>query len=114
MSAKTIQEYVELGGLQRGYHFWTGWNFSWPMATLRASAERIEIKVKVFWLEVAAYEFSRQEILALEKYRGLFSTGILIRHNKKSYPPFMLFWTLNYRACKAGLELVNYQVGEPI
>jgi hypothetical protein len=83
------------------------------MATLRASAERIEIKVGVFWLEAELYEFSRQEIIALEKYHGLFSTGILIKHNKKGYPPFMLFWTLDYQVCKAGLGLVNYQVIEP-
>jgi hypothetical protein len=38
------------------------------------------------------YVFPKSNIAALARFRGLFSTGLLIRHSVPLYPEFVVFW----------------------
>jgi hypothetical protein len=38
------------------------------------------------------YFFARDRIVALSRYKGLFSTGLRIHHTVPVYPDFIVFW----------------------
>jgi hypothetical protein len=64
------------------------------------------------------YVFLRGNIIALAKYRGLFSTGLNIRHSVPTYPEFIVFWVnifgwgSRYATLKKQLQAFGYEVNE--
>jgi hypothetical protein len=64
------------------------------------------------------YVFLRGNIIALAKYRGLFSTGLNIRHSVPTYPEFIVFWVnifgwrSRYAMLKKQLQAFGYEVNE--
>lgn len=83
-------------------------NFTWPFAKIIANSESITIRA--FWKK---YILKRNEIIELRKYSGLFSEGLLIEHNRKDYPYKIVFWSLNLKSLKSGIESLGYSIGEP-
>ena len=106
------EEYSEIGGARWGQTYLASWNATWPFATLQVSAQRIQIKIRLFWLEVETFIFNRQENVLMEKYESIFTTGLLVKHSKKQHPPFIVFWTFDYPKLKNSLEQFGYQVTE--
>jgi hypothetical protein len=64
------------------------------------------------------YVFLRSNIIALAKYRGLFSTGLHIHHNVPTYPEFIVFWVSvfdwgsRFTKFKRQLQAFGYEVNE--
>lgn len=105
------REYVETGGLRWGASHWKAWNASWPFARLLVSPERLEITVGV-WRFCRKFEFSRSEIRALRRKRGMSTTGVRVEHAKSGYPPYILFWTFNFASLRRQLEERGYIFAE--
>ena len=103
--------YVEVGGLRWGRSFWFAANSSWPLARLEVSRDGIEIRV-IGLLGRETLSLRREEILAIAQKVGLFSTGVVIAHQKASLPPFILFWTRNYGRLKDALQRLGYAVAD--
>ena len=105
-----VDEYTETGGLRWGKSFWYASNFTWPFATLKASRDRLIIRVGIFKLYQKTFEFSRSEIKSIKRRRGLFSVGVMIEHSEEEYPPFILFWTFNFRNLRMRLNQLGYEI----
>ena len=62
------------------------------------------------------YVFGRSDILSLSKFRGSFSTGLLIEHAVPTYPRFVVFWVdpfpwgKRFARLKDTLESLGYDV----
>jgi len=93
---------------QRGGARIGSFNAAWPFARYRIDSNKIELKVFS-----KGYLFLRNEIVALRKYEGIISLGILIEHQKSEYPHHIVFWTFNYENLKKSTEILGYKVGEP-
>jgi hypothetical protein len=66
-----------------------GWfNASWPLAQLSANKNYLVVG----FFGGHACTFSPHEVFAIERYRGIFSAGIRIRHSVASYPEKIIFW----------------------
>jgi len=66
-----------------------GWiNFSWPLARLSATHDKL-----IIWVMFDAYTFAPNDVYAIERYKGYISEGIRIRHNVASYPEKIIFWS---------------------
>ena len=104
------EEYKETGGLRWGLGFWTGVNVSWPFAHLVASSERVQIRMSLLGIWSRVFNFSRHEIKSIKRKHGLWSVGIVIEHTKMDYPPFILFWTFNYRSLKEAMAKLGYDI----
>ena len=69
-----------------------GWvNASWPLATLHATQDRLNISA----LLLGSYEFSPSDVVALERYGfiPILARGVRIVHLKRNYPASIIFWT---------------------
>lgn len=120
--------YNETGGLRCGETLQRAWNFSWPFARLRASAEEIQIDTAFPWESLrliqwcssligfrdvrweSTLRFHRREIRELSRFRGAISTGLRIEHVGADSPPMVVFWTWRFPTLKAGLERFGYFV----
>lgn len=64
------------------------------------------------------YVFLRSNIVALAKYRSLFSTGLYIRHSVPTYPEFIVFWVSpfdwgsRFATFQKQLQAFGYEVNE--
>lgn len=62
------------------------------------------------------YAFPKETIVALTRYRGLFSIGLRIHHSVPLYPSLMVFWVSmafrrsRYAKLKERLEAFGYEV----
>jgi hypothetical protein len=77
------EPFTKVGGARIG---WT--NFSWPLALLSATHDKLIIRVMF-----DAYTFAPNDVYAIERYQGFISEGICIRHNVASYPERIIFWS---------------------
>ncbi|MBI5031513.1 MAG: hypothetical protein HZB51_13370 [Chloroflexi bacterium] len=106
------KEFATTGGANWGYNIFDSEGTSFPFATLYASSERIQLRVKILWFEMASFEFNPQDISSIERYRALLNDAIAIKHTNKAYPPFILFSPLNYDELKENLSQLGYRVIE--
>jgi len=68
-----------------------GWlNASFPLATLRVSADQLTLDVVL----AGSYSFNPDQVVSIEKYRGisLVGCGLHIRHTIADYPSKIIFW----------------------
>jgi len=86
-------------------------NISAPYAEL--SVYRNSLRLSCFGQD---YVLPKGSIVALTKYRGLFSTGLRIGHNIPLYPSLMVFWVSTifgrsrFAKLKERLEAFGYEV----
>jgi hypothetical protein len=76
------QPFTETGGARIGWL-----NASWPFAQI--SADQGNLIISVLW---RTYAFTLKQVLFIERYSGLTSEGIRIRHNVAEYPEKIIFW----------------------
>ena len=97
------QTYRKYGGLTLNYGFGPG-------AILAADEERIRL---YWWWN---YDLPKTCILRLSRHQEIFSAGLRIEHNIKSYSEFMVFrpslWPGNsaFQKLKVSLESLGYEV----
>src|SRR5262245_57301701 len=86
-------------------------NASWPFATLSATPETLRLTCLS-----RVYDFRRNQIRRLSRYRGMFSVGLRIDHSNTTFPEFMVFWaslffwTSGFRKLKTRLEGLGYEI----
>jgi len=100
--------YAITGGARIGFV-----NFSWPLATLSVTADRLTISTTMFGLfGMGTYSFGKAEILSIESYGrfSFFSQGIRITHSVANYPRKIIFWS-NPQAALAGIASVGFAPG---
>jgi hypothetical protein len=107
-----MEEYTVTGGLRWGESSWFAGNVTWPFATQGVNSERLWIRVRVWKLWQKFFEFTRLELKDIRKHQGFISEGVVIEHSNGKYPPFILFWTFNYRELKSELNRLGYRVLE--
>jgi hypothetical protein len=106
------QEFVQHGGIRYGESFYRGANFTWPFACLRVTGDSLVLKLSFLHLSSRTFAFPKSEIRALRWKRGLFSIGLHIEHAVSSYPPFILFWTLDRKKLAESLKNFGYELSE--
>ena len=79
-----MEEIVLKGGARYGL-----FNASWPFAKLVISQNNLKLKIPIF----GELNFSGEHINSIEKHNGLFSKGIIIKHNRAEYRKKVVFWT---------------------
>ena len=88
--------------VQRGGAYWRhGWTrcwLSWPCASLKVYADR---------LELLGTRYPRQSI-SLKHRRGLFTMGLEIRNTCSAMP--VVFWSLDYATLRSALAANGYEV----
>jgi hypothetical protein len=71
-----------------------GWvNSTWPFARLTSAADRLTIA------SLGRYEFSREQVVSIERYNTIpfLGGGIRINHNRSDYPEKVIFWCVGDR-----------------
>ena len=96
-------EFTQIGGVRLDMT-----NATWPFAKITVSEKNI--KLKILFKE---YSLKKEDVIGLRKYNGLFSTGLLIEHNKSAYPHHIVFWTFGFKKLKTNIEKIGFSVGEP-
>jgi hypothetical protein len=70
-------------------------NYTWPLAKLIATADRLTLSTTMFGLfGMGTYSFSRDQVLSIERYGWipLIGEGIRINHSVAEYPEKIVFW----------------------
>jgi hypothetical protein len=99
--------YQEVGGMRWGNSYSDAMNATWPFATLRATSESLSVTISALGLLKRQFDFTKAEIKGVRKFQGFvpfLSTGIVIEHAKPEYPPFLIFWTINFRRLATELQ----------
>ena len=83
-------EYTVNGGARIGLV-----NYTWPLAKLMATADRLTLSTTMFGLfGMGTYSFSREHVLSIERYGWIpfIGEGIRINHSVADYPEKIVFW----------------------
>lgn len=70
-------------------------NYTWPLAKLIATADRLTVSTTMFGLfGMGTYSFSKDQVLSIERYGWipLIGEGIRINHSVADYPEKIVFW----------------------
>jgi hypothetical protein len=93
--------FSQIGGARIGF-----FNATWPFAKLSATREGISLRCGF------KFEFPKDKIYRLSRYKDHFSNGLQIQHNVSRYPEFFVFWRFNFERLKRELEALDYKVRE--
>ncbi len=104
-----MEDYFERGGLRWGDNFIRGSNATWPFATIEVSEMSLTITVGVGRIS-RNFDFSKNEIEALNLDQAVTSFGLEIQHSRADYPASIIFWTFSAAQLKAALEERGFQV----
>lgn len=97
--------YSVTGGARIGFV-----NYSWPMATLNATADRLTIATSLFGLlGMGTYSFGKDQVLSMEScgWLPVLGQGVRIHHTVAGYPAKMIFWG-NPQKTLAGIAAVGF------
>jgi hypothetical protein len=86
----SLSAYTVTGGARIGMV-----NYTWPLAKLTATADRLTVSTNLFGLYgMGTYSFSRDQVLSIERYGWipLIGEGIRINHSITDYPEKIVFW----------------------
>jgi hypothetical protein len=106
VASMMIATFTHTGGARLGM-----FNASWPFATLSATPDALRLSCLG-----RDYNFPKSSIRSLSRHRGIFSTGLRIKHTDSSFPAFVVFWaslffwTSGFRKLKAQLESLGYEI----
>ena len=78
------------GGIRIGDSYWGSSNVTWPLAKIKIFKRKIILNSIL-----SKIELKKTEIKYIERYKGLFSSGIRIHHKKPKSPSFIIFWSLS-------------------
>jgi hypothetical protein len=69
-------------------------NYTWPLATLTVSAGTLALSTTIFGLFGTTYAFSRDQVIAIDRYSSLplIGSGIQVTHCVPDYPQKIIFW----------------------
>jgi len=87
-------------------------NATYPFAQIAVTADAIRLTSLG-----SEYLFPKSQIQSLDKYSGLFSTGLQIHHCVSTAPQFVVFWLSPFGGSaafvdlKARLQALGYQIG---
>ena len=95
--------YTEVGGSLVGYM-----NSTFPFATLSVTQDRISITTVTIFLGKKEFSIPKDQIRAITKYRGFFSSGIHISVYDDVTPEPLVFWTFNFSNLRQNLEARGY------
>lgn len=97
-------ELRKTGGAQIGIA-----NATWPLATLKVSADKIELKAGL----IGSLVFSPADIITIEPYRS-FRQGIRIVHRVKDYNKKVIFWTFeNAQELIDAIKATGFSLNDP-
>lgn len=97
--------YTEVGGFRVGC-----WNASFPFATLSVSHDQIILTTVSILLGTKVYSIQKDQIRAITKYRGLFSSGINLSVYDVATPAPLVFWTFRFSHLRKVLEEHGYTI----
>jgi hypothetical protein len=100
--------YSQTGGCCIGRNAWLAINASWPFAGLSVYTE--ELVLSTF---LRRLRFRREDIFQVERYNGIFSTGVRIVHTVASYPRHVVFWARDIAELEEALRANAFPVGTP-
>ena len=80
--------YSQTGGCCIGRNAWLAINATWPFAGLLVYSDHLVISTFLRRLE-----FHRDDVAEIDRYYGLLSCGLRIRHTVSRYPRHVVFWT---------------------
>ena len=87
MSAQTLGARVSNSRFRGGVRI-GGFNATWPFATLEIDDDQIVVRTGR-----RKIHFDRESIRALNRYQGIFSSGLQIQHYLSSVDRLFIFWT---------------------
>lgn len=80
-------------------------NATWPFATLALDPKHLRLTVLG-----TIYEFPKDEVQALEYYRGWFSTGVRIIRGTAANPSHIVFWSFRAREVLSAAETAGFRI----
>jgi hypothetical protein len=98
--------YSQTGGCCIGRNAWLAINATWPLAGLFVYADQLVLSTFLRRLR-----FHREDILQIERYCGIFSSGVRIVHTVASYPRHVVFWTRDVAELEEVLRANAFPVG---
>jgi hypothetical protein len=100
-----LDTFSQIGGARIGHSFWRASNATLPFAYLKATPQTLTLRVLL-----KQYTFEKQTIRQLKLCQGIFSTGLQIVHAREDYPTLIVFWTLDFKGLKSGLQKLGVSV----
>jgi hypothetical protein len=95
------------GGVRYGNTYSDAFNASWPFARLVIEPGAIHLNTTFF----KSFSFPKEELIALSRYSGVFSRGLLIEHRVREYPSFVVFWTSKLEEVEKAIEQNGFTMG---
>jgi hypothetical protein len=112
ISSSKDDRIARIGGVRIGKSYLLSLNFSAPfgaIAVTRDGTLRIEIKFPLFR---RSYFLKRENVITVRPYKGIFSTGLKIEHRIQELPPYIVFWTSQWRELQEHLRILGYEVAK--
>ena len=92
-----------------------GWvNYSWPLADLRVTEDRLTVTTTMFGLfNTGSYTFTRDQVIAIDRHGviPLIGEGIKIQHLVTNYPRKIIFWCRPTRVLE-GIASVGFPTNQ--
>jgi hypothetical protein len=90
---------------QRGGAWFDVFRATWPFAKNTVTIQTIELSC--FFKK---YILEKSQIIVVRMYKGFFSKGLIIEHNRTEYPQRMVYWPVDFHMLKKHLENLGYLV----
>ena len=97
--------FEEKGSIRVGNSYWLSSNIVWPGTKIEVFKEKL-----VLYYLSSTIELKKSDIKYVEKYKGFFSEGVRIYHNKKEAPSFIVFWLFYPEGIINKMKKMGYKI----
>jgi hypothetical protein len=99
------------GGVRYGVSRFDSVNYTWPFVRFEISPDELilEWKARLVW-PAQRLIIPKASIKHLSKWREFFCPGLRIEHSMNEIPPWLVFWTFDFRNVTCALTVAGYTV----
>ena len=88
---------------------------TWPFATFMVRADYLEVNSAFPFpggIFDASFIFTPNDVNEMRLFWGVVSWGIHVKHHRRDYPPFILFWSFSASRVLASAGAAGFRIAD--